>query len=365
MNYTALDFETANPTRASICAIGLVRVENGKAVARVSQLIRPDSPFHYSCTCVHGIDAFDVRTSPRFPDFWDNIKDFFKDTVVAHNAAFDISCLRESLKFYGLEFPEFDYLCTLCISRKVEKLPSHSLDALARHYGLESFKHHDALEDARTCARIFNILSERIDVEGFKKHFLDEPAKSARCRPSPFGRPTRGVFSGELPKAQQRPPRPAAENSPWKSVDFPKAAINPPQSELFGFDAPQKSSEESRTAEESQNAEPLFISAAQIKKSASPSPQADLIFDYSPIDFAKNFVITGRFSSVSRQDAEGLILYRGGKVQRSVTAETDYVIVGSKRSLNWKFGEYGEKIDTALNIGRAVFIAEEHFLKEI
>ena len=29
MNYTALDFETANASRASVCAVGFVRVENG------------------------------------------------------------------------------------------------------------------------------------------------------------------------------------------------------------------------------------------------------------------------------------------------------------------------------------------------
>ena len=74
MNFTALDFETANQTRASVCAIGLLRVEGGIVKARIHQLIRPDSPFNYMCTMVHGIREFDVRNAPSFPEFWEEIR---------------------------------------------------------------------------------------------------------------------------------------------------------------------------------------------------------------------------------------------------------------------------------------------------
>ncbi len=170
-NFTALDFETANSDRTSICSVGIVRVESGRIVAKVHQLINPCTPFQYWNTKIHGITAFDVRNAPTFPEYWDNIRDYFKDNVVAHNAAFDICCLKQTIEQYGLEPPNFDYFCTLCISRKNLCLPSNKLDAVARYFQLPAFDHHNALADAIICAKIFHRLRGACDVEPFRKKF--------------------------------------------------------------------------------------------------------------------------------------------------------------------------------------------------
>ncbi len=170
-NFTALDFETANSDRTSICSVGIVRVEGGRIVAKVHQLINPCAPFQYWNTKIHGITAFDVRNAPTFPEYWENIRDYFKDNVVAHNAAFDICCLKQTIEQYGLEPPDFDYFCTLCISRKKLCLPSNKLDAVARYFQLPEFNHHNALADAIICAKIFHRLRGAFDVEPFRKNF--------------------------------------------------------------------------------------------------------------------------------------------------------------------------------------------------
>ncbi len=171
MNFTALDFEIANRTRTSVCAIGLVRVEDGVEKKHIHQLIHPDTHFDDYFTSIHGIRESDVRNAPSFPEFWKEIRGYFGDNVVAHNAQFDIACLRESLKTYELEFPSFDYICTLRISRKINSLPRHGLDFLADHFGIELLQHHNALEDARACAKLFEIFSKKTDVSSFKKPF--------------------------------------------------------------------------------------------------------------------------------------------------------------------------------------------------
>lgn len=330
MNFTALDFETANGMRTSICSVGMVRVEDGKVVESVHQLIKPDSPFNSFNTAIHGISAFDVRSAPRFAEYWDEMRPFLTDVVVAHNAAFDISCLKASVDFYGLEPPSFEYLCTLCISRKTCSLPSHKLDALVRHYGLESFRHHNALDDALACARLFQVLSEKTDVSSMKKPFGAPPKKKAApSRPKPRIEEIRKTIIIEE--------RREAKISFCQDTFF---------NELNLIGVPQTKPE--RPA-----------------PSVQASPQQDLVFDYSPIDFSKSFVVSGKFEELSRRDVEGLILYKGGKVQRGVNFETDYVVVGSRRSPSWKYNEYGAKIDAALEIGRAAFITEEHFLKEV
>ena len=302
MNFTALDFETANSNRASVCSVGLVRVEDGKITKEIHQLINPRTNFNYYNTVVHGITEFDVRRAPTFDEFYDEMSPFLQDIVVAHNATFDISCLRAELERYAIRPPNFEYFCTLCMSKKISGLPSRKLDALARYYGLGDFLHHHALADAKMCAKIFEILSERVDIEGLKKSFC------------------------QIPKPAKK-----------------KTIKKPIQQSLFSIATESK--------------------REHLRK--MHTPQNDLIFDYSPIDFTKTFVATGDFGPMAKADIENLIQYKGGNVQRKVDANVDYVVVGENPLKEWGSGEYGKEIDTALQIGKATFIRQSHFLKEI
>jgi len=68
VDFTAVDFETANSYRGSPCAVGLIRVRKGKAVDERRWLIRPPARVdHFNAfnTGLHGIDAEMVRSAPR------------------------------------------------------------------------------------------------------------------------------------------------------------------------------------------------------------------------------------------------------------------------------------------------------------
>ena len=60
MNYTVFDVETANSQRDSICAIGIIRYENGNVVYEKEILINPEVEFNYFNTRIHGITERDV-----------------------------------------------------------------------------------------------------------------------------------------------------------------------------------------------------------------------------------------------------------------------------------------------------------------
>ena len=301
MDFTALDFETANANRASVCSVGLVRVENGKIVKEIHQLINPRVPFNFYNTVVHGITELDVRHAPTFDDFYPEMLPYLEDIVVAHNATFDISCLRAELTRYELALPNFQYLCTLCISKKISGLPSRKLNALAQYYGLGDFNHHHALADAKMCAKIFEILSERVDIQDMKKPFC------------------------EVSKPKK------------------KMSQKPIQQSLFLIEREEKREQERKKY----------------------TPQNELIFDYSPIDFSKTFVATGDFGDMSTRDIEGLVWRAGGNIQRRVDSNVDYIVVGNNPLREWGSGEYGREIDDALSIGKATFITQSHFLREI
>jgi DNA polymerase-3 subunit epsilon len=170
MSVIAIDFETANEQRASACSVGLAWVADGKVVRVEERLIRPqEMRFSGFNIGIHGIHPADVEDAPEFPDVMAEFAaDFAGATVIAHNAAFDISVWRASADLYGQSYPSFDYLCTVKMAKKVwPDLDSHKLNALGRHLCLD-FHHHNAAEDARICAEVALACAADLGADGIE-----------------------------------------------------------------------------------------------------------------------------------------------------------------------------------------------------
>ncbi len=163
MNFVAIDFETANEKRNSACSLGIAVVKNNKIVEEKYWLIKPyEMRFEPMNIWIHGITENDVINEPQMDALWCEIKPYLENSfVVAHNASFDLSVLRNTLDSYGIPYPELKYSCTVIMSQLFYTgLPNHKLNTVANHLGI-SFKHHNALEDAVVAARILiDILDE-------------------------------------------------------------------------------------------------------------------------------------------------------------------------------------------------------------
>ena len=148
MNFTAIDFETANRRRASACSIGLAKVRDGVVVDTYYELIRPEpDEFEYINVATHGITREMVSSSPTMAEAWETITTFIKDDVlVAHNCCFEQSVINQYMTLKGLPIPDFDYLCTLYMTKV--NYP------LRLRYKLDQVNHHHALEDALACAEL-------------------------------------------------------------------------------------------------------------------------------------------------------------------------------------------------------------------
>ncbi len=156
MTVVAIDFETANRSPASPCAIGLAFIENGAVTHRAYSLIRPrDLAFDSGNIRIHGIRPSDVLGAPEFPDVWEEIRDSLDGALVlAHNASFDCRVLAATLSLYGLAAPAFASFCTVSMARRLwPEEPSRRLSALAAKFDI-GFTHHHAGEDAYACAMI-------------------------------------------------------------------------------------------------------------------------------------------------------------------------------------------------------------------
>ena len=156
-DFAAIDFETANNERTSVCSVGVVVVRNGEITDTFYSLIQPEPNYYsYWCQRVHGLGHEDTDDAPVFPRVWALIEPLIQGLpLVAHNKSFDESCLKAVFRCYQMDYPAYEFLCTCQAARRLLKqLPNHKLDTVAAYLGYDLSHHHHALADAEACAHI-------------------------------------------------------------------------------------------------------------------------------------------------------------------------------------------------------------------
>ena len=287
MKFTAIDFETANADRGSVCAVGLAIVENGEVVGQLRQLIRPEpinfAPFNVS---IHGISAADVTDAPTFSEFWPSLWSRVSGPLVAHNAAFDMSVLRRALDHSGVRYPETDYFCTLVIARLVwPEYPTYALGHIARVSGI-SFVHHDAEEDARVCALIAITACRQ-------RNFPSLYDLHEGC----------GLRVGHLFAEGHRPcGGPLASHSVTRNRDR--------------------------------------LCSTDITPSTTPPDEQNPCYGMA-------FVFTGTLSSMLQKDAMQAVVDRGGICHDTVKRDTDYLVLGQEGFNGYEEGHKSRKMEKA------------------
>ena len=120
-DFAAIDFETANNERSSVCSVGVVVVRNGEIVDTFYSLIQPEPNYYiYWCSCVHGLCREDTDEAPVFPKVWEQIEPLIEGLpLVAHNKPFDEGCLKAVFRVYRMDYPDYEFYDTLCVARRV------------------------------------------------------------------------------------------------------------------------------------------------------------------------------------------------------------------------------------------------------
>lgn len=156
-DFAAIDFETANECRSSVCSVGVVIVRDGKIVDTFYSLIHPEPEYYkWFCQQVHGLTPEDTDTAPVFPRVWEKIAPLIEGLpLVAHNSPFDEGCLKEVFQVYQMDYPDYIFHDTLTLSRRLmPDLEDHQLQTVAAACGYDLTNHHYALADAEACAHI-------------------------------------------------------------------------------------------------------------------------------------------------------------------------------------------------------------------
>ncbi len=157
-NFTAIDVETANHNRGSICQIGVVEVESGVLADKWSTLVNPEGSFSPGNIRIHGIEPDDVADAPTFADIADKLREILQNRIVVSHTFFDLQAVRQAKSKYGIAPIDCMWLDSADIARRGFAGSGilnngASLKSLCSNLGI-LFNHHNALEDARACAQV-------------------------------------------------------------------------------------------------------------------------------------------------------------------------------------------------------------------
>ena len=163
MRFIAIDLETANPRMSSICQIGIVTFEDGREVDAEAILVNPHDYFDPYNVAIHGINAEHVSSAPAFFEIHSKLCELTSGQIVACHTHFDRVALAQACGKHSLDPLPCNWLDTARVARRAFSQFSRSgygLANLAKHFGI-TFKHHDALHDARTAGLILLKAIER------------------------------------------------------------------------------------------------------------------------------------------------------------------------------------------------------------
>lgn len=173
MRVTAIDFETANASPASVCSVGISAMEDGHVEEKYYTLIHPEknvSVFSSFNIQIHGIHPEDVKNAPDFSEIYRDLCDLFDDSIVcAHNARFDMTCLKQTCLNTGKPVPDIRYFDAVALSRRVfPQMAHHRLNDMCDYLNIR-LNHHNALSDSCGCLMIVERVMEMTEIYDVEK----------------------------------------------------------------------------------------------------------------------------------------------------------------------------------------------------
>ena len=171
LTFNAIDVETANADRSSICQIGIVRIRDGVIKEQLSMLVNPEMPFSAFNVAIHGINGEDVRRSETLPQIYPRLRRILEGTPLVSHTSFDRGAMDGVAERYGLRPIRAPWLDSSLIARRAwpHKFRRRwSLATIAGELGI-AFRHHDAVEDARAAGEIVLRACRRtgVDIDGW------------------------------------------------------------------------------------------------------------------------------------------------------------------------------------------------------
>lgn len=204
--FFALDVETANHDRGSICQIGVACVRDDDSIETWVTLVDPRTS-RWVFSDLHGITDDMVRGAPTIGAVIDALDGMLAGRTVYQHSGFDRSAVRAACEGLCRAEPTWDWCDSVGVARRtwpeLKGNGGHGLASLKAHLGLR-FEHHDAGEDARAAAEV--VLLAGRGIQGAAEDFgvLDDGDIGSGFQPHPVARP---LAQPQVSLATARPAR--------------------------------------------------------------------------------------------------------------------------------------------------------------
>ncbi len=154
VDFVAVDVETANSDRSSICSIAVVEYGNGLPKSEWTTLVDPEVEFSVQHVDLHGIDEVAVRGAPTWAHVSEKLHGLFFDRVVVSHTLFDRTALLKAPMGGQVGLPTCTWLDSAAVARSAwPRLANHGLRSVCESLAYP-LRHHDALDDAKAAGHV-------------------------------------------------------------------------------------------------------------------------------------------------------------------------------------------------------------------
>lgn len=359
-DYCVVDLETTGVFvgSAKIIEISAIKVRNNEIVSEYSTLVNPKCHIPEEATAVNHITDDMVNDAPALDDIIDEFMSFVDNDVIIgyNNAGFDMNILYDAILEIRSRHFTNNYLDMLhAVRRSLPELKNSKLETVSNFYGLDTFGEHRALKDCYLTKSCYDKLYEQFGDIAFKKTSrnkssgkgvqysyetiaLKELQKNLECM----------LGDGQITVEEADSLRCWIEEHRDLLGSYPFDKI---------FSALDKVLEDGQiTEEELYDLKIVFQDVIDPVKSNGSHDSICTLFE-------KHVCLTGEFNYGTKSEVEKLIHDVGGIIDKNVKKATDYVVVGAQGSDAWKAGNYGGKIQKAMEWnekGKEIRIIEEN-----
>lgn len=156
--YIVFDLETTGLNRSSdrIIEIGAIKYDGlHHELERYQTLVNPGKSIPPSATAINHITNAMVADAPSIQDVLPGFLQFIGEfPLIAHNAGFDISFLKNAALQYDVSHTSISYADSLAMARKVYSLDSYKLGSIAEHLRISESSAHRSIGDCETLGKI-------------------------------------------------------------------------------------------------------------------------------------------------------------------------------------------------------------------
>lgn len=356
-NYSVIDLETTGifVSSARIVEISAIKVRNNQVVGEFTSLVNPLCHIPEEATKINHITDEMVKNAPTLEKVINEFLQFIGDDIILgyNNAGFDMNIIYDAVEKILRRAFENDYIDILHVARRnVDGLENYKLKTVCDYYGIGTEGAHRALKDCYLTKECYDNLYNEYGNSAFSRHNNVNGYCTLYSTKTLALRELQKILSNILCDGTITLEEVDVLRF-WLEEHRELSAIYPFGKVIEMLDDVLEDGQISPL--ERSTLESVFSEIVDPVKSQSCNERITSLV-------AKHVCLTGDFDFGSKEDVAEIIEKAGGIVDKAVKKATNYVVVGARGSESWKTGNYGGKIQKAMEYnskGMNIKVVEE------